>query len=151
MRSNRRTDTSPERELRAELHGRGLRFRKDFPIRLPVRARVRPDIVFTRTKLAVFVDGCFWHQCPVHGTMPKSNVDYWEPKLQANVARDRRVDELLREHGWAVLRLWEHDDACRAADRVVEAIRRFDVGAMDRGSVPSAADEEPGNIGSAEH
>jgi DNA mismatch endonuclease (patch repair protein) len=125
MRSNRRTDTAPERQLRAELHRRGLRFRKDFSVRLPVRARVRPDIVFTRAKLAVFVDGCFWHQCPAHGTMPKSNVAYWEPKLRANVARDRHVDSLLNEHGWTVVRIWEHDHQDQAADRIVEVLRRL--------------------------
>jgi DNA mismatch endonuclease (patch repair protein) len=124
MRSNRRTDTAPERTLRAELHRRGLRFRKDHPIELTVRARIRPDIVFTRTKVAVFVDGCFWHRCPVHGTMPKSNVDYWEPKLRENVARDRRVDEVLSEHGWTVVRLWEHEEPAKAADRVAEAVSR---------------------------
>ena len=124
MRSNRRTDTTPERILRAELHRRGLRFRKDLPIALPVKARIRADIVFPRTKVAVFVDGCFWHQCPVHGTMPKSNVAYWEPKLRANVARDRRVNEVLSEHGWTVVRLWEHEDPTEAADRVAEVVSR---------------------------
>jgi DNA mismatch endonuclease (patch repair protein) len=132
MRSNRRTDTLPERVLRVELHRRGLRFRKDLPIRLPVQARIRPDVVFTRSKLAVFVDGCFWHRCPLHGTMPKSNTDYWEPKLRANVARDRRVDELLKEHGWTVVRLWEHEDPSEAADRVAEVVRRLRTAAAGR-------------------
>src|SRR5690606_15979160 len=88
-RANRRTDTKPEVRLRSELHRRGLRFRKDFLIRVS-EIRVKPDIVFTRLRLAVFVDGCFWHSCPEHGSMPSRNRGYWLPKLAANVDRDRR-------------------------------------------------------------
>lgn len=103
MRANPRRDTKPEIALRSLLHRRGLRFRKDLPIRLPERT-VRPDIVFTRQHLAVFVDGCFWHCCPIHGTRPKANTGYWRPKLERNVERDRIVNEQLRSAGWAVLR-----------------------------------------------
>src|SRR3954451_19715574 len=123
MRGNRGRDTRPERALRSALHALGRRFRANH--RAEPDLRCRPDIVFTRAKLAVFVDGCFWHRCPLHGTMPKSNADYWEPKLRANVARDRRVDELLNEHGWTVVRLWEHEDPSEAANRVVDAVRRL--------------------------
>ena len=83
---------------------------------------VRPDIVFTRAALAVFVDGCFWHRCPVHGSSPKRNASYWEPKLDANVARDRRVDALLASHRWTVIRVWEHEDPRQAADRIASVL-----------------------------
>ena len=108
MRSNRRVDTKPEVALRSMLHRAGLRFRKDYPIRLPDGRIVHPDIAFTRKKLAVFVDGCFWHSCPEHGTTPKTNQDYWIPKLRQNVERDRSTDEGLRAIGWQVMRTWEH-------------------------------------------
>jgi DNA mismatch endonuclease (patch repair protein) len=80
---------------------------------------VRPDIVFTRARIAVFVDGCFWHSCPLHGRAPKSNVAYWTPKLEANRARDVRVDTALASEGWAVVRIWEHENVDAAADVVV--------------------------------
>jgi DNA mismatch endonuclease Vsr len=122
MKANRRVDTSPELRLRSALHRAGLRFRKDHPI--PTDARtVRPDIVFTAARLAVFIDGCFWHQCPDHGHMPKSNQGYWLPKLQANRERDARTDRALRDAGWAVLRVWEHVPADEAAGRVSFALR----------------------------
>lgn len=121
MRANPRRDTKPEIALRSLLHRRGLRFRKDLPIRLPERT-VRPDIVFTRQHLAVFVDGCFWHCCPIHGTRPKANTGYWRPKLERNVERDRIVNEQLRSAGWAVLRAWEHEPAESVVTRVIEAL-----------------------------
>lgn len=117
MRRNRKVDTKPELQLRSALHARGLRFRKNLPVRLPDRT-VRPDIVFTRKKLAVFVDGCFWHRCAEHGTSPRFNSSYWQEKLDRNVARDRLVDEALRAQGWRVLRVWEHEQANAAAARV---------------------------------
>ena len=98
MRGNRRTDTKPELALRAALHALGYRYRKDFRLDLPAR-RVRPDIAFTRRKVAVFVDGCFWHACPDHGSQPKNNEWYWSPKLTRNVERDRAVDEALAQAG----------------------------------------------------
>lgn len=120
-RANRRTDTKPERLLRSSLHRRGLRFRKDLLVRFE-GGRTHPDIVFTRARLAVFVDGCFWHCCPQHGSMPKSNLDYWGPKLRANVDRDRRVDAALAREGWRVVRIWEHEDPDDAAARIALAI-----------------------------
>ena len=111
MRRNPRRDTGPELALRSELHRRGLRFRKDLPLRVPGRV-VRPDVVFTRARLAVFIDGCFWHRCPEHGTSPRSNSDYWRTKLDRNVARDHRVDEALAAAGWRSLR-----EACRDGDQ----------------------------------
>lgn len=121
MRRNPRRDTQPEIALRKELHARGLRFRKDFLLRAPGRS-VRPDIVFTRARVAVFVDGCFWHCCPEHGTKPRSNSDYWGPKLARNVARDRAVDGALAADGWVVVRGWEHEPAGEIADRVVHSV-----------------------------
>jgi DNA mismatch endonuclease, patch repair protein len=121
MRSNRRTDTKPEMALRVALHAKGYRYRKDFRLDLPLR-RVRPDIAFTRRKVAVFVDGCFWHACPDHGSKPKNNDWYWSPKLARNVERDRAVDEALAQAGWTVVRIWEHvplTDAIAAVEAAV--------------------------------
>lgn len=121
MRANRRTDTKPEVRLRQALHARGHRYRKDLRLRLPARA-VRPDIVFTRRKLAVFVDGCFWHLCPEHGRQPTVNGTYWGPKLLKNVERDREADRALEAAGWGVVRLWEHLALDDAVGRVEEAL-----------------------------
>lgn len=116
MRANRRRDTGPELALRRELHRRGLRYRVDYA---PVRGlRCRPDVVFTRARLVVFVDGCFWHSCPLHATRPAANADWWREKLDANVQRDRRNDRDLQAAGWRVLRIWEHEASSDAADRV---------------------------------
>jgi DNA mismatch endonuclease, patch repair protein len=121
MLANRRADTAPEIALRRALHARGARFRKDHAVTLTGMS-VRPDIVFTRARVAVFVDGCFWHRCPQHATDPKANSDYWGPKLRANVERDRLVDRVLTAAGWTVLRIWEHEDAADAADRVCDTL-----------------------------
>jgi DNA mismatch endonuclease, patch repair protein len=123
MRANRRRDTKPEVALRSALHALGLRFRKDLPIRVPGRV-VRPDIVFTRDRLAVFVDGCFWHRCPLHGNVPRANNDYWQPKLDRNVARDRAVDDALRAASWRIVRAWEHDDPSAVAAAIAGCLRR---------------------------
>lgn len=120
-RGNRRTGTRPEAALRSHLHRRGLRFRKDLLLRLG-QVRVRPDVVFPRAKVAVFLDGCFWHCCPQHGRIPGANRGYWEPKLARNVARDREANEALHAAGWTVLRVWEHDDPALAAGCVAEAV-----------------------------
>ena len=118
MQANRRSDTNPERRLRSALHARGLRFRKDF--RLSAAGRpVRPDIVFTRSRVAVFVDGCFWHRCPVHATDPRANAAFWERKFERNVERDGADNAALVAAGWSVVRVWEHEDPEVAAERVV--------------------------------
>jgi DNA mismatch endonuclease (patch repair protein) len=117
MRSNRRTGTGPERKLRSELHRRGLRFRVDFPIDA-AGLKVRPDIVFTARHVAVFVDGCFWHGCSQHGSVPKANADYWAPKLRRNAERDRENDTRLHAAGWEVIRVWEHENPASAAERI---------------------------------
>jgi len=123
MIANRRTDTRPELVLRSELHRRGLRFRKDYRVDLE-GARPRPDVVFTRARVAVFVDGCFWHSCPEHrGKAPKTNAGFWESKLARNVERDRLHDDALRTAGWTVVRLWEHLPVSEAADQVEAAVR----------------------------
>ena len=121
MRANRRAGTGPELALRSELQRLGLRFRKDLPLKLST-GRVRPDVVFTRAKVAVFIDGCFWHLCPEHGQIPKANRDYWEPKLARNVERDRKNDAALAEDGWRVFRFFEHVAVKDAAALVREAV-----------------------------
>ena len=121
MRANRRRDTGPERALRSELHRRGRRFFVDRPIRIGAGRSIRPDLVFTRAMVVVFVDGCFWHVCPIHQTHPKANAAYWTPKLAENVERDRRATTALEEAGWRVVRVWEHVPPRDAAD-VVERV-----------------------------
>lgn len=122
MRSNRRRDTSPELALRRILHARGLRYRVDFAPLATMRQR-RADIVFTKARLVVFVDGCFWHGCPDHATFPVRNADYWLPKLERNRARDLETDAALADAGWRVIRIWEHEDPTDAADRIEAAYR----------------------------
>jgi DNA mismatch endonuclease (patch repair protein) len=122
MRSNRRVDTKPELALRRELHQRGLRFRKDLQIRAG-DIRARPDIVFTRMKLAVFHDGCWWHGCSEHGMRPKRNAEYWNRKFDETIERDRRVNQALRDAGWTVIRVWEHEPLTEATDRIETAVR----------------------------
>jgi DNA mismatch endonuclease (patch repair protein) len=82
-------------------------------------------VAFPPARLAVFVDGCFWHACPEHGNQPRANTDYWRPKLARNVARDRAVDEALAEADWHVLRAWEHEATVEIADRVEAEIRKI--------------------------
>lgn len=116
-----RRDTAPELALRSELHRRGLRFRVDRAPVLGVRSRA--DIVLGPARVAVYVDGCFWHSCPKHGTRPKANAEFWDRKLKRNSERDAETNRRLQEHGWAVLRIWEHEDPTEAADRVESLVR----------------------------
>lgn len=120
MLANRRRDTSPELAVRRLIHAAGLRYRVDFA---PLGGRRRADIVFTRRRIAVFIDGCFWHGCPEHATYPKRNSDYWLPKLERNIERDRETDLLLSGAGWTVLRFWEHESPGSVANRIAAAIR----------------------------
>lgn len=122
MRKQKRADTRPELALRKVLHAQGLRYRVDVPLPLDA-VRRRADLLFTRSRVAVFIDGCYWHACPVHGTSPKANAGWWSQKLETNVRRDRDTDQRLREIGWQVIRIWEHEDPTEAADRVVAAVR----------------------------
>lgn len=119
-----RVNSEPELRLRRALHARGLRYR------IHARLPGRPDIAFTRARLAVFVDGCFWHSCPEHGVLPKSNQDWWREKLETNVQRDRRKDEELQGLGWTPLHIWEHQSSEQAAD-IVQRLRSSILGEAD--------------------
>lgn len=121
MSKAKRRDTAPEVHLRSELHRRGRRFR--VIMKVPGNNRRTIDIAFPRQKLAVFVDGCFWHGCPHHGTQPSTNAEWWSAKLATNVARDRDTDHLLRAEGWRVLRIWEHVPVSQAAEQVEVAMK----------------------------
>jgi len=111
-----RRDTKPELALRRELHRRGMRFRVQ--VKVPGNNRRTIDIAFTRVRLAVYVDGCFWHGCPEHHNAPKSNSEWWRWKVERNQERDRDTDRELRAAGWEVVRIWEHEAVLDAADSV---------------------------------
>lgn len=122
MQANRSRDTTPELNVRRLLHARGLRYRVAFA---PVASlRRRADIVFTRQRLAVFIDGCFWHGCPQHGRETfNHNVDYWPAKIRLNKERDADTNVRLAETGWIVLRFWEHEDPEDVAAAIIEVVR----------------------------
>lgn len=116
-----RRDTAPELAIRSQLHAGGLRYRvgvKPLP-----SLRRTADIVFTRARVAVFVDGCFWHQCPNHSRAAKSNANWWSAKLARNVARDRETDRVLEEAGWSVIRVWEHEAPATAASLIADLVQ----------------------------
>lgn len=117
----KKVDTRPELLLRSELHRRGLRFRVQVPV--PQAPRRSIDVALTRARIAVFVDGCFWHGCPDHLTLPRHNRDWWRWKLATVRARDRDTVRVLQDQGWAVLRVWEHEDPV-AVGEVVEQLWR---------------------------
>jgi DNA mismatch endonuclease (patch repair protein) len=122
MQLQRERDTGPEMTVRRRLHALGLRYRVDVPI-VPGTRR-RADIVFSRARVAVFVDGCFWHGCPEHGRRDHAtNGWYWPDKIRGNVARDADTTERLEAAGWIVMRFWEHDDLVVAADDVARMVR----------------------------
>jgi DNA mismatch endonuclease (patch repair protein) len=121
MERQQRRNTKPELAIRRAVWRSGLRYRVDVA---PIPGRRRADLVFTRAKVAVYVDGCFWHSCPVHATVPKANREWWMEKLAANVARDRDTDARLTERGWTVVRVWEHEDVDVAVVRVVAVVRQ---------------------------
>lgn len=122
MKAARQRDTAPELAVRSELHRRGLRFYVD---RAPIASlRRRADIVFPRRRVAVYIDGCFWHGCSEHGTWPKANAAWWRAKIEANRTRDRDTDRRLAEAGWTSVRAWEHESASDVADRVARALAR---------------------------
>lgn len=136
MSRQRARDTSAELVLRRHLHRMGLRYRVH---RRPLSGlRREADLVFGPAKVAVFVDGCFWHGCPDHATWPKRNAEFWRRKIEANRLRDRDTDDRLADAGWLSVRFWEHDDAADAAERVAQLVmaRRTSV----RGSMPGAGD-----------
>ncbi|MFG1842918.1 very short patch repair endonuclease [Micromonospora sp. NPDC049175] len=117
MKANRSSSTKPELALRRELFRQGLRYRVGLRLQLQDR-KVRPDIVFPRRKIAIFLDGCFWHGCPEHGRMPSDPTGYWHAKIERNRNRDVVVDGQLKNAGWTVVRIWEHELVTEAASRV---------------------------------
>ncbi|MFS0695837.1 very short patch repair endonuclease [Streptomyces nitrosporeus] len=117
-----RRDTAPEVAVRKILHASGYRYRLNE--RVPHMSRRTMDIAFTRAKVAVFLDGCFWHGCPVHATRPKANAEWWREKLDRNMARDSETTAHLVAEGWTVLRFWEHEPPGRVAEQVAEAVDR---------------------------
>jgi DNA mismatch endonuclease (patch repair protein) len=120
MKSQRQRDTAAETALRSLLHRRGLRFRVHYA--LPSLRR-RADIAFPRLRIAVFVDGCFWHGCPEHGTWPKQNADWWRAKIEMNQRRDADTDAKLEAQGWQVVRVWEHDATETAAVAIADVVQ----------------------------
>ncbi len=141
MQANRSRDTRPELAVRSAVFARGLRYR--VAVR-PVRAvRRSADLVFTRARVAVFLDGCFWHGCPEHFHLPATNPDYWGPKIAANASRDAETDRLLAAEGWLVLRYWEHTLALEAPTQIEGAVRER-LAALRRpadGPLPRPADK----------
>lgn len=129
MQGNRSRDTKPELVLRRAVFALGLRYRVAYrPLR---QVRRSADLAFTRVKVAVFLDGCFWHGCPEHYTKPKTNAEFWAKKYSTNRARDRQTDQLLKDAGWTTIRIWEHEDLLAAAARIaVEVERRRSVSAV---------------------
>ncbi|PDT60540.1 very short patch repair endonuclease [Bradyrhizobium diazoefficiens] len=122
MKRTAQRDNAGERKLRSELHRRGLRFR--LHRRILVGSRRTVDIAFPASKTAVFIDGCFWHGCPEHGTWPKNNREWWRAKIQGNIARDRDTDRRLVDAGWTVVRVWAHEAVETAARRIETAVMR---------------------------
>lgn len=123
MRSNRGRDTGPELGVRRLLHARGLRYRVD--LALDFDRRRRADIVFTRARIVIFIDGCFWHGCPEHYTEPVAHADYWADKRARNAARDADTTRRLEATGWRVLRFWEHEDP-EAIARTIQTVHDSD-------------------------
>lgn len=122
MRGNRKKDTSPELAIRRLLFAEGLRYRIHFAIRAG-GLLVKPDIVFPNRRIAIFVDGCFWHSCPEHGTNPKVNTGYWGPKLEKNRQRDQLVSQMLAADGWHVIRIWEHVAPVAACEEIKSVVK----------------------------
>jgi len=122
MQAAKPRDTAPEKALRSALYKKGLRFRTD---EKPIKDLNRKaDIVFLRTKVAVFVDGCFWHGCPIHGTQAKANADFWREKIKRNQERDADTTKQLEAAGWNIIRVWEHEDPEKAATEICNIIDR---------------------------
>ncbi|MFC4586010.1 very short patch repair endonuclease [Sphaerisporangium corydalis] len=122
MKANRSRDTKPELALRSAIHNLGLRYRVDArPIQ---ELKRRADVVFTKARVAVFSDGCYWHGCPEHYRAARHNDEFWKDKIAKNQARDRDTDAKLLAAGWLVVRVWEHEDPTETADRIAQAVRR---------------------------
>lgn len=120
MRASKSRDTTPEKSLRKELHKRGLRYRID--ARPIMELNRRADIVFRSAKVAIFVDGCFWHGCPKHGTQAKANAKFWKAKIRRNQERDAETNQLLKKTGWKVIRVWEHEKPEKASGKIYKIV-----------------------------
>lgn len=120
MRRQSSRDTGPEIAVRRLLHAAGLRYRVNVPV--PGAPRRTIDISFGKVKVAVFMDGCFWHGCPQHATRPKANAEWWRIKLNKNMARDLDTNDRLRAEGWTVLRFWEHEHAKDVAREIAAVV-----------------------------
>ena len=142
MEAQRQRDTKPEMSIRRWLHRHGYRYRVDVR---PVQAIPRrADVVFPGIKLAVFVDGCFWHGCPDHMTWPKANRQWWRAMIRQNQRRDKDTTERLRGAGWAVLRVWEHENPDEAAKQIAAHVDQARVDPLDKSASPSTPD--PGSV-----
>jgi DNA mismatch endonuclease (patch repair protein) len=122
MQAARPRDTAPEKALRSSLHNRGLRFRVDQKIIQELNRKA--DIVFRSAKVAVFVDGCFWHGCPIHGTHAKANAEFWKNKIERNQARDLDTNNRLNKAGWRIVRVWEHEDPEKVSKKIYSLVKR---------------------------
>jgi DNA mismatch endonuclease (patch repair protein) len=144
MQAQKTTGTRIELQVRRGLHALGYRYRVN---RRPLPDhKFRGDIVWTGRQLIVFLDGCFWHGCPIHATTPKSNTDWWREKINTNRNRDQRVDEILRQHGWTVLRFWEHDDTQHIIETVVQQLEAIDRCRFRRRDGDSVASNRPSAV-----
>jgi DNA mismatch endonuclease (patch repair protein) len=122
MQAAKPRDTAPEKSLRSALFRKGLRFRVDTK---PIQGFNRKaDIVFRTAKVAVFVDGCFWHGCPMHGTQAKANAEFWRNKIKQNQLRDLDTNENLKRAGWKVVRVWEHENPEKAAEKILVVVAK---------------------------
>ena len=135
MENQPQRDTRPELKIRSILHKLGFRYRVDYQ---PIKGiRRRADVAFIGPRVAVFVDGCFWHGCPTHGTWPKSNPKFWRNKIKTNQKRDADTNKRLEEAGWKVVRIWEHEDPFDAARKIAETIRsRIEFNGRETESLP---------------
>ncbi|MBQ1096994.1 very short patch repair endonuclease [Streptomyces sp. b94] len=120
MQAIRSRDTKPEKIIRRLVHAKGLRYR--VAARPVPELRRTADLVFRPTKVAVFIDGCYWHGCPEHYVPPRTNSGYWSEKVLRNVERDRDTDRKLREAGWLVLRFWEHEPSDSCAQKITDIV-----------------------------
>ena len=123
MKAVKSKNTAPEKAVRSALHRMGLSFRVD---ERPIKDLNRKaDILFRSVMVAVFIDGCFWHGCPIHGTKSKTNAEFWEQKIKRNKERDRDTDKRLKAEGWKVIRIWEHEDSEQAAQKIYKIIVNY--------------------------
>ena len=122
MQAAKPNDTAPEKALRSILHKKGLRYQVDTrPVKELNR---RADIVFRSVKVAIFVDGCFWHGCPIHGTQAKANAEFWKNKIKQNQLRDTNTNKQLKKAGWRVVRAWEHEDSRKTAEKIYSIVMK---------------------------